>query len=322
MTQTTDTAAAAIDRAVAAKTICSMFADTVAAHRDEPVLRWHEEAGWQTLTWGQYRQAVQDMTLGLRAFGFERGQFAMILARNVPEHLIADLAIIHGGGTAISVYTLAPEQLEYLANHSEATIALVEDEGFLAKLQSIRTNLTHLEHIVLMRGQAPAVGGVVGREEVMAKGRLIAQRDPQAFEESWQGVQPRDLTALIYTSGTTGPPKRVMYSHRNVTWTTVSGWTHLEVDRPLRQVSYLPLAHIAEKFASHWGSVYRGDLVSLCPEQAQLLPALLEAHFHGKGCGARDCKRALVESELGRDSNEHRLGTLDSGDELWRRHLS
>jgi long-chain acyl-CoA synthetase len=271
--------AAAIDSAVAGKTVCPWFDDTVARQPEADALRWQSDGKWQGLTWAAYRERVRNVTLGLRSAGFGSGQFGLILARNVPEHLIADLAIVHAGGAAISVYnTLAPEQLEYLANHSEASVAFVEDEGFLRKLAAIRDRLPHLKHVYLVRGSlSSGLEGVSSWDDLMARGAEIAEREPRDFDASWRAVRPEDLAALIYTSGTTGPPKGVMYSHRNVTWTSRSGWTHLAVKEPLRQVSYLPLAHIAERFASHWGSIYRGDLVYLCPDQAQLLPTLLEA---------------------------------------------
>ena len=269
--------AAAIDKKVEGKTVCSMFAETCARQPDMDALRWFDGTVWRSLTWSAYRERVRNLTLALKARGFGRGQFALILARNVPEHLIADLAIVHAGGAAISVYnTLAPEQIEYLANHSEASIAFVEDAAFLAKLLAIRDRLPHLKQVILIRGTI-ASDWIGSWDSLLQDGATIADREPRAFEDAWRSVTPEDLAALIYTSGTTGPPKGVMYSHRNVTWTSESGWTSLEVTSPLRQVSYLPLAHIAERYASHWGSLYRGDLIYLCPDQAQLVAALHEA---------------------------------------------
>jgi long-chain acyl-CoA synthetase len=275
--KTNQISAAAIDEAVAGKTVCSMFAQTCEQHADEDALRWFDGTAWRSLTWSAYRERVRNLTLALKARGFGRGQFGLILARNVPEHLIADLGIVHAGGAAISVYnTLAPEQIEFLANHSEASIAFVEDESFLARLLAIRDRIPSLRQVILIRGTSTS-DWVSAWDSVLEHGAEIAEREPRAFDDSWRAVVPEDLAALIYTSGTTGPPKGVMYSHRNVTWTSESGWMHLEVTSPLRQVSYLPLAHIAERYASHWGSLYRGDLIYLCPEQAQLLPALHEA---------------------------------------------
>ena len=115
------------------------------------------------------------VTLGLRSLGFGPGQFGLIMARNVPEHVIADLGIVHAGGAAISVYnTLAPEQVEYVANHSEATVAFLEDEGFLEKFQSIRASTPHLKHIILIKGEAP------GRRVVVVFARGARARDVRA----------------------------------------------------------------------------------------------------------------------------------------------
>src|SRR5439155_24809841 len=124
----------AIDRAVSGKTVCMLFSDAVAKWGDRPALRWKENGDWKTLTWGDYRDEVAAVTLALRAMGCGPGQFGLIMARNAPEHVIADLGSAHARGAAISVYnTLAPEQIEYDSNHSEAACQVVEDEGFLEK---------------------------------------------------------------------------------------------------------------------------------------------------------------------------------------------
>jgi long-chain acyl-CoA synthetase len=134
MTQRAD-----IDAAVSGKTVCTIFADAAKQWGDLPALRWKRDGEWHTLDWKDYRSEVAAVTMALRGLGFGPGQFGLIMARNVPEHVIADLGIVHAGGTAISVYnTLAAEQIEYVANHSEASVAIVEDEAFLAKFLEIR----------------------------------------------------------------------------------------------------------------------------------------------------------------------------------------
>src|SRR5205823_2227229 len=111
-----------IDKKVSGKTVCTIFADAVRNWPDRTALRWKRDGEWQQLTWREYGDQVASATLALSELGFGPDQFGLIMARNVPEHVIADLAIVHAGGAAISVYnTLAPEQLEYVANHSAAT---------------------------------------------------------------------------------------------------------------------------------------------------------------------------------------------------------
>jgi long-chain acyl-CoA synthetase len=264
-----------IDRAVSGKTVCTMFAEAVSKWGERSALHWKEGGEWRSLTWSGYRDEVAAVTLALRSLGFGPGQFGLIMARNAPEHVIADLGIVHAGGAAISVYnSLAPEQIEYVANHSEATVAFVEDEGFLEKFLSIRASTPHLKHLVLVRGKAPA--GVMSWEDLLAKGRSLMAGDPKAFEACWRAVGPEDTASLIYTSGTTGPPKGVVYSHNNIVWTLESLRRFLELGSQTL-VSYLPLAHVAERFTSQWGGMFYGHDVWLCPDPNLLLPYLIEA---------------------------------------------
>src|SRR5438876_6454595 len=178
-----------IDKKVSGKTVCTIFADAVRNWPDRTALRWKRDGEWQQLTWREYGDQVAAATLALRDLGFGPGQFGLIMARNVPEHVIADLAIVHAGGAAISVYnTLAPEQVEYVANHSEATVAFVEDEAFLQKFLSIRASTPHLQHLVLVRGSAPA--GVMTWDELVAKGSELDAKSPRDFDASWKAVGP------------------------------------------------------------------------------------------------------------------------------------
>ncbi|HSS93486.1 MAG TPA: long-chain fatty acid--CoA ligase [Candidatus Dormibacteraeota bacterium] len=264
-----------IDASVSGKTVCTIFADAEKRWGDLPALRWKRNGDWHALSWHGYREQVAWVTLGLRELGFGAGQFGLIMARNVPGHVIADLGIVHAGGAAISVYnTLPPEQIEYVANHSQATVAFVEDEGFLAKFLSIRSSTPSLRHIVLIHGDAP--DGVMSWDSLIASGRAAYERDPSAFETSARAVGPEDTVSLIYTSGTTGPPKGVMYSHNNIVWTLESARRVLELHNETL-LSYLPLAHVSERFTSQWGSIYNGHETYLCPDPAELLPYLLEA---------------------------------------------
>src|SRR5438045_106619 len=266
---------AAIDAAVSGKTVCTEFASAVSRWGDRPALHWKENGDWRTLTWSEYRDEVAAVTLGLRSIGFGPGQFGLIMARNAPEHVIADLGIVHAGGAAISVYnTLAQEQVAYVANHSEATVAFVEDEGFLEKFLAIRASTPNLRTIVLIRGSAP--DGVMTWDALIARGNELHAKEPKAFEQSWRAVGPEDTISLIYTSGTTGPPKGVVYSHNNILWTLESVQRFWEIE-PQVLVSYLPLAHVAERFTSQWRGIALGHEVWLCPDPNLLLQFLVEA---------------------------------------------
>jgi long-chain acyl-CoA synthetase len=268
---------AEIDAAARGKTVLTMFDETCTQIPDEPALNWKDASGsWRSLTWSQYRHEVRKATAGLKAIGFRPGEFAVIMSRNRPEHLIADLGVLHARGVAVSLYnTLAPEQVKYIADHCDAVVAVVENAGFLAKFDAIRDELPKLRHIVVMDPVGVELGGrVTSWDDLLASGEAEDRRNPERFED-WREVTPDDLATLIYTSGTTGPPKGVMLAHGNVCWMAESAVAYL--DRlGERHISYLPFAHVFERFVGHWGAIRLRNHVYFCPETSLLFAYAVE----------------------------------------------
>jgi long-chain acyl-CoA synthetase len=266
-----------IDSAARGKTVLTNFEDTCLAIPDQPALKWKDAAGvWQALTWSGYRQEVRKATAGLKALGFKPGEFAVIMSRNRPEHLIADLAVLHSRGTPVSLYnTLAPEQVQYITSHCDAVVAFVENAGFLAKFEAVRSQLPKLRHVVVMDPDGVTLGGwLTSWRDMIVQGEEADRRDPEAFEE-WREVKPEDLATLVYTSGTTGPPKGVMEAHSNVCWMAESAQVFLNRTGH-RHISYLPFAHVFERFVGHYGAMKQQTIVHFCPDSAQLFAYALE----------------------------------------------
>ena len=266
-----------IDRAIEGRTLCSAFADTVARRGDAEALVSRAPGGeLQSISWNHYRERVREAALGFAALGVTPHSFGVIMARNRPEYVIVDLAMVHAGATPVGLYnTLAPEQISYIANHCDARIAVVEDPAFLARFLAVRAELPRLERIVLIDG-ASDDPSVVTLDQVRALGRAAHARDPRAFDGLWQGVRPDDTLTLIYTSGTTGPPKGVVDSHRLVLWMLESLRRVAATTDDDRNVSYLPLAHAADRVLSYYGSVVAGHTTVFCPEVTQILAMLLD----------------------------------------------
>jgi long-chain acyl-CoA synthetase len=270
---------AEIDRAIEGRTLCSELAATAGRVGDHVAFRIKAgDEGYASLTWGEFRDRVRDVALGLSSIGLQPGDFALIQARCTPEHSIADMGIVHARGTPVSLYnTLAPEQIAYIANHCGARVAVVEDVGFLERFLKVRGEMSSLEKIVLIRGADEAeTDWVVSWDDVMAVGSAGAERDPEAFDRMWKQVTPDDIATLIYTSGTTGPPKAVIDKHRNVLW-------HWEMVRRMYEfrpddtgLSYLPLAHAAGRLSGHYQPISYGGTVTCVPDFNEMLGALLD----------------------------------------------
>jgi len=272
-----------IDAAVARRTVPGLFAATVGARPDAVALRWRPPGGetaTESLTWAQYADRACRVAAGLNDLGLNRGDRVVLMMRNRPEFHYADMGALLAGATPISIYnSSSPEQIEYLAGHSEATVAVVGDVGMLERFLKVRSELPGLRQLVLVDnpdGLAPT--------DVVPFADLVGAA-PVDLEEAVGRARPDDLLTLIYTSGTTGPPKGVMISHFNLCWVVesmavatgepITGW---------RQVSYLPMAHIAERLLTHYFHVAEGTDVTTCPEPAELGSYLREVrpeHFLG-----------------------------------------
>ncbi len=272
---------AAIDAEAKGKTICDIFARAVETAPGQPALSWEEAGGWRTLTWREYRDRVAAMTLGLTSLGIGRGDFVAIMTRNRPEHVIADLAAVHAGATAVSLYnTLAPEQISYIAGHCEAKVAVLENRDFMQRWEKVKADLPALEHVILIQDaeEFSDYDWVSSWEEVLRGGTesLKADGGRSAFEASWRQVRPDDLATLVYTSGTTGPPKGVMITQRNVVWTAISLEQTVQYPTGLRAVSYLPLAHIAERMSTHYLGMLELAHVHFCPDVLRVFEVVPE----------------------------------------------
>jgi long-chain acyl-CoA synthetase len=247
-------------------TIARGFVDALPQRREQVTVRWRDDGGeWRSWTTGELAELIARVAAGLRALGLRPGQRVLLMMRNIAEFHVADLAVMFAGGTPVSIYnSSAPEQVAYLAGHAEATIAILEDPEFLARFDAVREQLPELARFVVIR-DAPAE-----RDDVTPWSELVAQ-EPLDLGEATEGIGPDDAATVIYTSGTTGNPKGVVITHRNVCSQVRAVQTLLGGEQDgVRVVSYLPMAHIAERAVSHYGLALNGLEVSCCPDVNQL----------------------------------------------------
>ncbi len=250
-----------IDKLVEGQTVPGEFAKTVSSDGDKIALRWRNaDDSWGEWTFKDYADKACRIAASLKGLGVGPGDRVVLMMRNRPEFHIADVAVLLCGATAVSVYnSSAPEQVEYLVGHCKAKVAIVEDRDFLERFLKVRSELPLLEHIAIVDG-ADGDQGVISFESLLAS-------DPVDLVEASKIARPEDLATVIYTSGTTGPPKGVALSHYNICWTAESYKQDLGFDpRGMRVLSYLPMAHIAERMVSHYLGIVAGAEVTTCPD--------------------------------------------------------
>ncbi len=272
------TSIAEIDAVVAGTTAPRKFLELVAAHGDVPALHSMKDAtpgSWNSWTYAQVAAQVAKAAAGLHSLGVRPGERVLLMMRNRPDFHWLDLAAQFVRATPVSIYnSSSPEEIQYLSHHAEARIAIVEDAGFLERMLKVKGELPELQHIFVI--EPPADGcpeGVRPVAELLGNGS--SDLDALAADTS-----PDDIATLIYTSGTTGPPKGVMISQYNVLYTVESLKRCIDFDTFVakRAVSYLPMAHIAERMMSHYQGAILGYSVFCCPDPNLLTAYLKEVH--------------------------------------------
>ncbi len=258
---------AELDEAAAGQTIPGRFLRTVAAHPDQVALRAKDADGaWTEVTFRTYADRVAAAAGALEQAGVGPGDRVVLMLRNSIDFHVVDMAVLFRGATAISIYnSSAPEQIAYLAGHCKAKLAIAEDIGFLERFLKVRDELPDLEAVAVLEdpdGVAP--------DDVLPRAAVL-EGPPVDLDAAASLSTPEALATVIYTSGTTGPPKGVMLTHHNVVWTAEGYLRLLDVDPVgFRAISYLPMAHIAERMSTHYLGALGGYEVSMCPDAGQI----------------------------------------------------
>jgi len=200
-------------------------------------------------TWKDMVDESRRMAAFLQQQGFEPGSRIAILSKNCAWWLMSDFAIWMAGYVSVPLYpTLAAGTIAQILQHSEARLL------FLGKLDDWET----------MRPGVPAglpcVSYPLSPEDVQARvdmrwDEIVGRTAPLPGQPVREGGE---LATIMYTSGTTGMPKGVMHSFANFAWAIDAGLRRVRLDSDARMLSYLPLAHVAERALVEHGLLATG----------------------------------------------------------------
>ncbi|MBI5272174.1 MAG: AMP-binding protein [Burkholderiales bacterium] len=198
------------------------------------------------LTWREVGEQARRLAGHLQAQGFAPGSHIALISKNTAWWLISDYAIWMAGHVSVPLYpTLAAETIRQILTHSEAKLLIVGKlDGFEGMQPGIPDGLPCIATPLSPPNDYPKW------DEVLAAATPVVGEPVRAAEE---------LSTIMYTSGTTGMPKGVMHSFATFAWSVQSGLDRLTmVDQNTRMLSYLPLAHVAERTLVEHGQLATG----------------------------------------------------------------
>ncbi|KAL4444107.1 hypothetical protein ABPG75_011844 [Micractinium tetrahymenae] len=277
-------------------TLYELFNKAVEEHGDNRCLGWRPIAEdgtagpYEFITYKETQERAGQLAAALSKAGFKpKNKFGIYSANNV-EWMLAIRACDVISGTIVPIYdSLGESAVEYIVNHSEMCMALVDTPN-LAKFAKAADKIKQHVKTVIYIGQ----GDDAALKTCSDAGMKVTSFTD--FLESGKSAavtpvppKPDDICCIMYTSGTTGVPKGVMATHKNYV-AGVAGARNLLEQAGIGFsdqdciLSFLPLAHsfdrIIEELAlcvgAHVG-YWRGNVKLLMDDVAALRPTLFVA---------------------------------------------
>ena len=185
-------------------------------------------------TWAEVLDQTRRIAAHLKARGLPPGSRVAILSKNTAYWLISDFAIWMAGCVSVPLYpTLAAGTIRQILEHCEAQLLFVGKlDGWDAMKAGVPDGLSCIGMPLAPPNDYPAWDAIVQSTAPLAESPV---RDAD------------ELSTIMYTSGTTGMPKGVMHTFGTFAWSMQAALKRVPIDVDSRILSYLPLAHVAER---------------------------------------------------------------------------
>jgi len=204
---------------------------------------------WQEYSWQDVADEARQMAAALKKLNIKKGHRVAIISKNCAEWIISDLAIMMNGAISVPLYpTQSDESMQYILQHSGASVVFV---GKLDNPEQVQTIIP--ENITQIGFNYDGIHAPLMWND------LIQQHAPLA-----NPYHPRldDIFTIVYTSGTTGNPKGVVNNYRSASFAATQGVNNFGLSQKDHAISFLPLAHVAERVMVELPSLYAGYTVS------------------------------------------------------------
>ncbi|MBI4303650.1 MAG: AMP-binding protein [Chloroflexi bacterium] len=207
---------------------------------------------WQRYSWEECYQTVKYFSLGLISLGLERGDVVCIIGDNEPEWFWGEFATQAAGGIVTGIFVDSiPNEVKYVATHSGAKFAIVNDQEQTDKFLEIKSELPLLKKVIywdpkgLKNYDDPLLASF---NDVVKLGKEYEKTHPGLFEQNVARGNEDDIAFIYYTSGTTGLPKGAMLTHRALINTARGFVSRFPLSEKDDLISNFPAAWVGDSF--------------------------------------------------------------------------
>lgn len=255
--------------------IVQRIRDRIAQGADRAALKHKVNGAWQDISWKQFGQQVDAMSLALLAQGLRIQDKVGIFSNNMPQWTIADIGALQARIVTVPIYpTNTAAQSAYIVENADVKVLFVGEQAQFDAALEITTLCPQLELIVAMSddielGDAP---NAMSWKGFIASGSEAHQAE---LDARLSQSNADDLLTLIYTSGTTGQPKGVMLDYANIAAQLEGHDKRLSLSQDDVSLCFLPLSHVFERAWTYY-VLYKGATNCYLQDTMQVRDALGE----------------------------------------------
>ena len=239
-------------------------------YKGKPSVREKEYGIWQTLTWDVFYKRALILAKGLKNTGLKRGEKIAIIGDNRPNLYLSIAAAQILGAVPVPCYQdSVADELQYILEHAEVKIAIVENQEQVDKLLEIKDKLPLLKSIFY---DDPRGLDNYQKTDALALDNIL-NLDNEAdisLDEDIDTTTKDDISIMLYTSGTTGRPKGVLLSYYNIISVTSVACELENTSFKDEVVAYLPMAWVGDNIFCVAQSYISGFCIN-CPESRDTL---------------------------------------------------
>lgn len=227
--------------------IVKRIREQIAKGCDRVALKHKIDKEWHGISWKQFGQRIDAMSLALLSQGIKIQDKIGIFSNNMPQWTIADIASLQLRAVTVPIYpTNTADQASYIVQDADVKVLFVGEQEQYDAAMSFFDECEQLELIIAMSDNID-LKGFASATHWHSFVESSAEEQQAELGARLEQLNMDDLLTLIYTSGTTGQPKGVMLDYANIAAQLEGHDERLNISNDDVSLCFLPLSHVFER---------------------------------------------------------------------------
>ena len=216
----------------------------------------NKEIHWTSFN--DYLKKICQLSKKIQNISQGRSVKIALLSKTREEWNLLDLAISCSNNISVPIFqNYSAEDIEYIIQHSESEILIVEDMNTYKKIKDIDFGKIHTL-VFIEQSETSSDKISLSYLDLINDFHSLTQEEIQEFKNSLRQIKDDSLATIVYTSGTTDLPKGAMITHKSILTMLDNLRQSLRgsLSEDDRSLIVLPLAHVLGRCNSYLNLIF------------------------------------------------------------------